>query len=291
MTARTDIAMGFDARYAPHAAAVVASVIRHAPGGRFRFIFVHDGIEEGLRKRVESVAPGQDFLWLQVSDDDLPEFEYGHLSRAILFRLGLEALAPRECGRILYLDSDTAVMGDVRELAAQDLKGEAIGAVQDQYVDAAEFAVRWGLPAGDARYFNSGVLVIDLERVRAERLFTKAIEFVARHGSDKLPYGDQDSLNYVLWGRWRGLDPVWNVQRFVRPHAIADGRAPALVHYIGLEKPWLPNTWHPWAWAYWENLKRTPFEADVVRAYNVRLHQLMRMRIKWWLNRPRERAL
>lgn len=286
MSGCCDIAMGFDGRYAPHAAAVIASIVRHAPEARLRFIIVHDGVDGARQAKVESVAPKARFVWRQVSASELPEFQYGHLSRAILFRLGLEQLAPADCARVIYVDSDVVVMGDIRELAAADLGDCVLGAAPDRYVDPANFAKRWGLSSPAPRYFNSGVLVIELGRVRAERLFSAAIDFVSRHRHE-IEFADQDALNFVFWERWKPIDSTWNVQQFTPAREIvASGKAPKLLHFIGLEKPWLPNIWHPWAWAYWDNLKRTPFEAEVARTQKMNIYQLLRLRMKWWLNHP-----
>lgn len=291
MSERIDIAMGFDDRYAPHAAAVIASIVRHAPGAVFRFIILHDGVTPTRQGAIESLAPGSRFVWTQVSDDDLPPWEYGHISRATLFRLGLEKLGPVDCHRALYIDADVVVLDDVRKLAHVDLGANAIGAVRDRYVDAADFAQRWSLAADAPRYFNAGVLVIDLDRVRQEGVFSKAAEFIARYRQGKLPYGDQDALNYFFWDRWAELDPAWNVQSFMTSEEIAAAeRGPALVHFVGPDKPWLPNIWHPWAWSYWESVKRTPFAAEVARTYKMDFYQMMRLRLKWWLRRPQASA-
>ena len=273
-----DIALGIDRGYAPHAAAVIASVVRHAPGADLRFVILHDGVEPDLRARVEAAAPGAAFEWCEIKDADVPAMaNREHFSRAILFRLGLEKHAPADCARMLYLDADVIVAADVRALWNTDLGGAPLGAVIDCFVDAHAFAARWGLPSEAPAYFNSGILLIDLERVRAERLFTKAIDFAVAHIGE-IYLVDQDALNFVCWGRWARLENAWNTQRhMVIPSLIAQtprdrqlqGRAPAIIHYTGPEKPWLSEGYHPWSWLYWENLQRTPFFDEVARRYGV----------------------
>jgi hypothetical protein len=66
-----------------------------------------------------------------------------------------------------------------------------------------------------------------------------------------------------------------------------NGSAPELVHFIGFEKPWMPGVWHPWAWLYWQNLARTPFAKEVARDFGMTFYQLMRLRLRWWIKRPR----
>src|SRR5690349_10106127 len=168
MGAPIDIALGIDANYAPHAAAVIASVARYS--GPCRFIVLHSGVDAELRRRVESVAPEQAFVWIEVGDSDVPAFaDRYHFTRAVLFRLGLEKLAPADCGRVLFLDADIAVLADIRPLAMMDLESMPIGAVRDPNVDAAAFAKAWSL-SGTPAYFNAGIMAIDLSVVRTEKL-------------------------------------------------------------------------------------------------------------------------
>lgn len=298
ITDEIDVALGFDEGYAPHAAAVIASVAAHAPGARFRFIILHTGVNAAMQSRIEASAPGMRFVWTEVGADDMPAFaRREHFSRAILFRLGLEKLAPGDCRRVLYLDADITVLADVRELLAVDLEGAPLAAAVDGFVDAQLFAETWNLAPGPG-YFNSGVLVIDLDRVRAESLFTKAIGFFMRHDA-QLTLADQDALNWACWGRWKRVDVAWNAQRHMAiPSLIAEipedrrlnGRAPKIIHFTGPEKPWTPGAYHPWAWLYWKSLERTAYAGDVRRASGMDFLKLLRLRLRWRLRRPGGRA-
>jgi lipopolysaccharide biosynthesis glycosyltransferase len=138
-------------------------------------------------------------------------------------------------------------------------------------------------------------MLIDLARVRAEKSFSAALDFVAEH-NEKLLLGDQDALNVTFWGRWKSVGAEWNVQRVKTTAEFAaetspDRRigpgGPALVHYITDDKPWKPEVWHPWAWLYWKSLKRTSFLSEVIRAYQVKPHHRLRIWLKWMRDRPR----
>lgn len=298
VTNEIDVALGFDENYAPHAAAVIASVVAYAPGARFRFIILHSGVTPEMQARIAASAPGMRFVWTEVADEDIPPFaKREHFSRATLFRMGLEKLAPQDCRRVLYLDADMTVLADVRELAAVDLEGAPVAAAVDGFVDARQFAGRWNLPPGPG-YFNAGVLVIDLDKVRAETLFTKAIDFFTRHDA-QLTLADQDALNWACWGRWKRVDVAWNAQRHMAiPSLIAEipedrrlnGRAPKIVHFTGPEKPWAPGAYHPWAWLFWNSLARTAYARDVRRASGMDFLKLLRLRLRWQLRRPDKRA-
>jgi lipopolysaccharide biosynthesis glycosyltransferase len=293
-----DVAFGIDERFAFHTAAVIASVAHYGRGGKFRFIIMHTGVTRDVQVRIEAVAPGQRFVWIEVTDADLPPFaNRGHFTRATLFRMGLEKLAPADATKIVYLDADITVLADVRKLAAVDLEGAPVGAVHDPNVDADAFGEKWSLGqeigCGKAAYFNAGILLVDLAKVRAEGLFTKAITFFAKHHAD-LPWNDQDALNWALWGRWKKLDAAWNVQRAMAIPANAaklsagkriDGRKPAIIHFTGGDKPWIAGAYHPWSHAYWLSLKRTPFFGEVAAKQGVSARERMKVLVRylrWW---------
>lgn len=290
------VALGIDAAYAPHAAAVLASVARHVARPGLRVLVLHVGVPLEARARIEAAAPGAQVVWREIGEDDVPPMaDREHFSRAILFRLGIEAHAPPEWRRLLYLDGDVIVADNLDELWRTDLSGAAVGAVTDCFVDAEAFAGRWGLDRAEARYFNSGVLLIDLEAVRREGLFTKAIGFAAANAAH-LRFTDQDALNYALWGKWRRLETRWNVQRhMVIPALIAETpeerrlgtQRPAIVHYTGPDKPWLKRAYHPWSWLYWDNLARTPFLQEVARAEGMGPLRRLQLWQRWIRRRAR----
>lgn len=293
------ITFGVSNEYSPHMAAVIASIIRNAPGAHFRFVVLHPGISDERRAAFESFTPGCRFDWIKVGPSDVPDFfNRDHYVQAILYRLGLERLAPADCKRIIYLDVDLIVTADIRELWNYDLEGFALGAIEDPFIKGEEFARRWDLPFNGEAYFNSGVMLIDLELVRKEGAFTKAMEFVAEHDRE-LRFSDQDGLNSALWGRWQPLPTKWNAQRCNVMEGIVEDlpedqrffeRLPAVVHFVGPEKPWVTEGYHPWSWIYWDNLARTPFFDEVARTEGVGRLARFKLWLRWMRWRPARRA-
>jgi lipopolysaccharide biosynthesis glycosyltransferase len=288
-----NIAFGFDGTYAPHAAAAIASVARNSPGSVIRFISMCTGVDEQRRSMIESVAPNAQFLWHDVTKYTWPKFpDNGYSKEATLFRLGLDKLVPADCKRIIYLDTDIIVVRDVRELWEFDLGSDLVAAVVDGFMPASAFADRWQLPS-PARYFNAGVLLMDMERIAKLGILGDAMDFIVQN-EGQLPYLDQDALNWAFWGRWRPLPPAWNVQ-YHMALACVDSRAQvqeagnrlAVAHYTGDQKPWRTDAYHPWAWLYWDILRHTPFMREVAKRHGVTLLHLLRLRLRWHLRRPR----
>ena len=296
------MAFGVDAAFAPHMAAAMASAVANSPGARFRFFILHSGVAEPRRALVEQIAPGARFHWIEIGDQDIPKYEKpGYLTRATLFRLGLERLAPADCHRVVYLDCDLIVMRDLRDLWRVDLSGFPIGAVPDALAFAGnlvpDFAARFALNLEDGEYVNAGVLLIDLDAVRHEKAFSRAIDFVTEH-ADSLSFGDQDAINFAFWGRVKLLDNEWNASRDRAIAAIAstlpaykqlNGRPPAIIHFSHQYKPWSNNGYHPWFWIYWRYLALTPFFNEVAEDYNIGRVARLRLWLRWRRRRPPRR--
>ena len=101
--------------------------------------------------------------------------------------------------------NDDRPTGPQLRSADEELMGKRAGEVTP-----AEFA-RLGRPP--ARYANSGVLLMDVARWRAEDVASRC---VAAASDPALQAGyvrnDQSALNIALAGRWTELSPVWNWQ-------------------------------------------------------------------------------
>lgn len=160
-------------------------------------------------------------------------------------------ILPDSVERVVYLDCDVVVLGDVAELAAAPLEGKAVGAVPEwnwRGPDVERRMAGLGIEPGHT-YVNSGVLVLDLARWRRDGITERLLEKVAELGS-RLVYFDQDALNTALQGDIALMDARWNIQpltlgRFARA-ADPEGAAragearlnPGVIHYTTADKPW-----------------------------------------------------
>ncbi|GAB6092853.1 glycosyltransferase family 8 protein [Furfurilactobacillus curtus] len=179
---------------------------------------------------------------------------------AAYYRLDLPQMLPK-LSRLLYIDCDMVCVDALMELWQTNLQGKVIGAVEDAgYVPRLS---EMGIECQDQTYFNSGLLLIDMDAWREQDITVKAQEFIQQHG-ELLLYHDQDVLNAVLADNWYYLHPRYNAQsRLVRyeqihadPHreqlAEEARQQPAIIHYSGRSKPWITQgvRLHPWRRAY-----------------------------------------
>lgn len=230
-----DLLYATDDAYAPHLAVSWASLAATQVAAAPRLHLLDCGLTPPTRRALEGFAAAR-HLPLTCYPARLPP---GNPSPATRFppaswaRLCAPDILPESLRRVLYLDADTLVRGDLRTLFHLPLGPLPLAAVPDDSPPALH--QRPGLPL-PTRSLNSGVLLMDLTRWRHEKLAEKLTRFLFDHGAI-LRYPDQDTLNQVLAERWLPLPRIYNYQvlyAFNHPPAAA----PVIVHFVAEIKPW-----------------------------------------------------
>ena len=165
----------------------------------------------------------------------LPNMKGNHLTYA---RLLLGECFPA-LDRIVYLDSDILVGRDVVELRDLDLQGRTMLAAGDVIISTLAGDCPW-LPAEESeafRYFNAGVVVIDLARWRQKNYQESCLSALASQGAN-CRFHDQTVMNYILRHDVAFLDQYWNQIVFASDQLPVE---PAIFHLIG-RKPWSIQT-------------------------------------------------
>lgn len=272
------IVLAADAAYAMPLATTLRSLTENnAAGWPLDIHVIHDGMHAALQARIlSSLPPGSATIrWHQV---DLSVFagRYAvlpHISKMTYARLLLPSLLSDTHGKVLYLDSDILVLGDIARLWSSDLGGQVVGAVHDPLDEK----IKAGYPGLEgaprvARYFNGGVLLMELDLWREARISEKAIDYLDRNPNS--PFSDQDAMNFACDGRWAELPDRWNFQ-CLPPQDIASlsaGSRPAIVHFVTGLKPWKPGSLSRSAGLYDAYRSRTLF----ARTRTKRLAEAMR---------------
>jgi len=241
-----------DESYAMPLAVMVRSLLEHLPPGRaVRVVVIDGGITRGTVQRLNDSWRDSPIWPLCQVDYVAPLYGgarqlpiWGRLTALTYARLSAAEYLPTESRRVILMDSDTLVLADIGLLAATDLEGATVAATQDPYIPFVSSVgglrqyAALGLRPG-ARYFNAGVMLIDVARWRSERVGQSAFAFIRRHWRT-LQQHDQDALNAVLAGRWKEIDPRWQAQpRTANSLGAPAVNDPYIVHFSGQLKPWL----------------------------------------------------
>ncbi|MDR1145101.1 MAG: glycosyltransferase family 8 protein, partial [Verrucomicrobiales bacterium] len=129
-----------------------------------------------------------------------------HISHAAYLRYDLPYLFP-DLSRILYLDCDLVVLGDLRELYALDLTDCYAAAVEMPLTVSGRY-VREEL-RHDGPYLCSGVLVLNLEKLRRDDMPRQLAEFTRYR--PWLRCLDQDAMNALFEQQIRWAGQEYNV--------------------------------------------------------------------------------
>ncbi len=195
---------------------------------------------------------------------------------ATYFRFFIGDLLPRSVKSAIYLDADMIIQGDLVELADQPFDNCIVQAVPDAYSRYFHTPRLTKINSSDTvlftkplQYFNAGLLVIDVESWRIERIGSKSLQVAVSH-KDVLLFHDQDALNIALAGRWKALHPIWNfhelpqlmqpweVHSYARQERKSIFFSPNVIHFVSREKPWSPICHHfHYAPLFYDFLSRT----------------------------------
>lgn len=287
-----NLVCGLDQNYAPHLATMLRSLFDNNRSCVFVAHVLHDCIPSNIRKQVEETVKEIKFVWIEVSNHPVLDFEPTlHISRATFLRLLIPDMIDKAIEKVIYLDVDMIIVGSIEELYNTDLQGKVCAAVVDPGVDALSFSKKWGLN-DSLMYFNAGVLVFDMKKLRDSKCMEKAIH-ILKESNQECEYGDQDALNIALWNDWLPVDPKWNFQRkfLYNNYGLWNkytsyNRRPAIIHYTEEHKPWRSTEWHPCRWLYLKYLLKTSFSKSVRYNGGIKWHTIVKSYMKWFLKRP-----
>ena len=126
-------------------------------------------------------------------------------------RLFAAKILPDTIHRILYLDSDTFVIGNLEKLWDMNMKGFCYCGVKDCV--GRRYKRNIGLSDNDP-YINGGVFLADLNALRKLEIKSGIEEFFRKY-IYSMSYFDQDVLNSVFRGNIGILPPEYNVMTTV----------------------------------------------------------------------------
>ena len=209
---RMEVLCASDDRYLPHLATMLCWLLEH--NGSCRIHFFYSSVSNGELAKLKFLVARYrcEIALYEVLPSDFEDLRVDKwASAAVYYRLLAPRLLPANINKVLYLDSDIIVRRSLNCLWNTDVTDHAFGAVSTICDDDVRKALGW--PA-ETKYFNSGVLLMNLQFWRQNNVPEQAISFV-RNNPEKAKYWDQDALNATLSHQWVELPSRWNWQHSV----------------------------------------------------------------------------
>lgn len=264
------ICFASDDNYAPYLKVAIYSLLCNRNRERsYDIIILHKRISREHQGEILGLADGKSgvsirFVNVVEADRELQSDVGCYYAVETNYRLLLFSKLFQNYRRMLYLDCDIIVTGDVGELFDVDLEGKSAAGVEDVgfrwlaytkraiFLDNKPYNVLnyctdvLGIkdPGG---YVNAGVLLFDLEKCRQKVSFRDVVETLH---SRNFFYNDQDVLNILLEGNIKQVDCKWNYMNNIAFYLECDRKEfrelyldlyredYRIIHYISAKKPW-----------------------------------------------------
>lgn len=275
-----------DGKYAQHLGVTLVSLLSNNPENQFLITIVAGKRKQAWESGLTKIAATYGNASIQFKTFDLRRVASlrtdHHLTVAIYVRLFLTEFFDESVSKALYLDSDLVVRRDISPLWNTDIGSYALAAVRDH--PASRCLLEPPIPP--KRYFNSGVLLVNLDRWRRSGAPEHLIQFAEKHRSKLLSH-DQDVLNGVYSSETYLLGLEWNFQAryadctadelWMKPEEFAGARDnPAIIHFSTKYKPWNYGVKVPHQELYFQYLALTPWRTYIPReTLQAKLHRIL----------------
>lgn len=260
-----NICMSFDDNYSAHGDAVITSLIKNAhPQQQINIYILHDEklsrTNQSILKRSENKNVHIHYILI-----DKKLFNYLPLNREYIslntyYRLVIQDILPKTVKKIIYIDSDVIVYGNIAELWQEPLQDMCVGAVLDE---GGTLQSR-RLSLEDNNYFNAGIMIFDVEKIKEEfkDIFKTYFENFYKN-RDIITLQDQDILNITFAEKTKIIPLRWNVNTRMLDYnnldykySIKEAEAAlqniGIIHYTDRKKPWKITCNHPLRSLYWQ---------------------------------------
>ena len=235
-----------DDNYAPFLCTAMYSMLLHTKS-KIDFYVMDGGISKESKKLItESLKKfkNKNIKYFDMSGFGLERFpNLHHYSLNAFSRYFIPELTP-DLQKVLYIDVDVIIKDDIAELYNQKLGKYAIGAVLEDFY-AGNYTILknkiWPQYKGGDQYFNSGVLLLDVQKFIKNNYAQKLIDLTIKL-YDKLNCPDQDVLNILFDGKFKILDYRYNFMpdhllMLQEKHSERGEVEPLVIHYTW-KKPW-----------------------------------------------------
>jgi lipopolysaccharide biosynthesis glycosyltransferase len=244
-----------DANYLPPLKVLMNSLFRNN-NRPFTFYLLYSRIPEIeielLKQFVE--RQGHQLVPIYVDPElfaDAPVFR--HYTAEMYYRLAAHQFLPPQLDRVLYLDPDIVAINPIDELYDMDFEGNIfIAAEHTHSTKVANLFNKLRLKTPNAKgYFNTGVMMMNLELMRKEVRLEDIYQFI-RDNRFKLVLPDQDVLNGLYWDKIKPVDGYrynYDARYYDMIQLLPNPKHDlqwiqentVFIHYCGKDKPWKEN--------------------------------------------------
>jgi len=230
---------------------MLKSLFLNNEGEVFSIYLMHSSLSDEELEDLNSYIKihGSELIVVDVDSDyfaDAPVLL--HYPKEIYYRLLAHKFLPQDLDRILYLDPDILVINPIRELYYTDIEEYLYAAAYHNVISIKGINKLRLIPYEIDAYYNSGVLLMNLELHRQLIDEQPIYEFVEKNRA-KLIMPDQDILNALYSKKIKSLDEKlynYDARYYIYYKIMSNGlcdmdyviRNTVILHFCGKKKPW-----------------------------------------------------
>ena len=280
-------------QYAQYVPVTIYSILCNSDNSYiYEFYIFHTGLTTSSKKLIENIPVVEKqnyqikFINLKKQLNNTNLYSRGRFSVEMWYRLFIPQVL-KEYKKAIYLDCDLIVQQDIAQLYNKDIGKNYLGACRNFVTSSKERLKKLNIPLD--KYFNSGVLVFNIEEWNKERIKQACLNAI--HLYTNLDCPDQDILNIVCKERVKYFDCKWNFcwhflwdKKLSKEDAEIYQKAQkgiCIIHYTSGLKPWKHSNLH-YADIWWKYA--TPIGIKNTSYINYKLPK--KSKLKPWLLLP-----
>lgn len=256
-----------DDNYAPFLAVTFKSILDNASKDfSYKFYVLTTNLSSNYEKRIkefESEDVKIEFIFLKETIEKIKaKFHLrDYYSIETYYRFFIANMFP-QYDKVLYCDCDVIVLGDIAELYNHNIDNYLVGACPEEVMTEVKIFgdyVEQALDVDCEKYFNAGVMLMNLKAFREEKIEEKFFEMLPKYTFRVTQ--DEDYLNVLCKGKVKLFHLGWNKTAFKNDKF--NDKDLKLIHY--------KIHWKPWHYDgvlyenhFWDYAKQTSFYEEIL---------------------------
>lgn len=203
-----DICMITDDNYViPTVVAITSAIKNKCKNAKYNFFIINSNISDYHKNKIKELENNEIGVNINFIDADINKYKnlnvHTHVPVTALLKFDLPNLL--NLNKVLYLDGDIIVKKCLKDFYNLNIENYYLAAIRDM---GGELTQKFNEKIEVDKYFNSGVLLLNLEKIRNENLFDILVKTKAEHPEWKCM--DQDVMNYVMGSKALWADLKYN---------------------------------------------------------------------------------
>ena len=256
-----------DDNYAPFLAVTFKSILDNASKDfSYKFYVLTTNLSSSYEKRIkefESEDVKIEFIFLKETIEKIKaKFHLrDYYSIETYYRFFIANMFP-QYDKVLYCDCDVIVLGDIAELYNHNIDNYLVGACPEEVMAEVKIFgdyVEQALDVDCEKYFNAGVMLMNLDGFRKENIEEKFFDMLQKYTFRVTQ--DEDYLNVLCKGKVKLFHLGWNKTAFKNEKF--NDKDLKLIHY--------KIHWKPWHYDgvlyenhFWDYAKQTSFYEEIL---------------------------